>query len=230
MTPGEALSVLGLGPDSTWDEVRRAYRTQIRLHHPDRAGSSTDAMAVRVIEAFGVLQQMRASPTGWGPAVDSFPSGSTDSRPPSATRHRSDHGYTEPGPNESPGSPWAIPLAPQGPPPFERIDGDTLRFDAHADETFRWLLEAAQDLGAITYLDRSGPLFEVLCRFLDEPATSLLVTLQGRSDGTDAMCAAESIEARPGPPTSAVVDVYESVLRRLARDSQHRSRPQGPNG
>lgn len=122
------------------------------------------------------------------------------------------------------------PARPQGPPPFERIDGDTLRFDAPADETFRWLLEAAQDLGAITYLDRSGPLFEVLCRFLDEPATSLLVTLQGRSDGTDAMCAAESIEARPGPPTSAVVDVYESVLRRLARDSQHRSRPQGPNG
>ena len=64
-------------------------------------------------------------------------------------------------------------------------------------------------------MDGSAPLFEVLCRFVDEPATSLLVTLQGRADGTDALCSAESIEARPGPPTVAVVDVFENALGAL---------------
>ena len=136
--------------------------------------------------------------------------------PPGPRPGRSDHGYTEPGPTEAPGSAWSIPLDPGGPPAFTRVDADTLRFRAPADETFRWLLEAAHEIGEITYLDRSGPLFEVLCTFLGEPATSLLVTLQGRADGTDALCSAESIEARPGPPTAAVVDVYEHALHQLA--------------
>lgn len=95
-----------------------------------------------------------------------------------------------------------------------RIDSDTLAFAAPADETWRWLLDAVHDIGAVTYLDRSIPIVEVLCRFVDEPATSLVITLQGRMDRTEAFCTAESIESRPGPPTAAVVDVLEDALRR----------------
>ena len=95
-----------------------------------------------------------------------------------------------------------------------RLDADTLAFAAPADETWRWLLDAVHDIGAITYLDRSVPIVEVLCRFEGEPATSLVITLQGRMDGTEAFCTAESIENRTGPPTGAVVDLLEDALRR----------------
>lgn len=97
--------------------------------------------------------------------------------------------------------------------PVVRVGSDTLAFAAPADETWRWLLDAVHDVGAITYLDRSVPIVEVLCRFVDEPATSLVITLQGRMDRTEAFCTAESIESRPGPPTEAVVDVLEDALR-----------------
>jgi hypothetical protein len=222
--PAEARRVLGVAPGTAWPAVRRAYRDHIRHHHPDRAGSAGVSDAVRIIEAFRVLDQERRNPSPSGtapPGARAAPPSGTAPPPPSTRgTGRSDHGYTEPGPAEAPGSAWSIPLDPDGPPAFVRVDADTLRFSAPADETFRWLLEGAHEIGAITYLDRSGPLFEVLCRFLDEPATSLLVTLQGRADGTDALCSAESIEARPGPPTAAVVDVYEAALQNLTRRSR----------
>lgn len=217
MDPVEARRVLGVAPGAAWPTVRRAYRDRIRHHHPDRAGAAGVADAVQIIEAFRVLDDERRRPAPPAPTPGGGRDGPSAAGPPRSAPPpgRSDHGYTQPGPREAPGSPWSIPLGPDGPPPFVRVDADTIRFLAPADETFRWLLEGAHEIGEITYLDRSGPIFEVLCRFLDEPATSLLVTLQGRADGTDALCSAESIEARPGPPTAAVVDVFQDALHRL---------------
>ncbi|NLD75942.1 MAG: J domain-containing protein [Acidimicrobiales bacterium] len=218
----EARRVLGVGPDTPWDDVRRAYREQIRHHHPDRTGEAGVAGAVRIIEAYRVLESTRHEPEPPMPPPRARPrstfrtSYARGTTAPPAGSERSDHGFTTPGPAEAPPSPWNIPLSASGPPAFARVADDTLHFDAPADETFRWLLEAANEIGEITYLDRSGPIMEVLCRFVDEPATSLLVTTQGRADGTDAFCSAESIEARPGPPTEAVVDVYEHALRALS--------------
>jgi molecular chaperone DnaJ len=34
--------VLGVGPDASADQIRRAYRDRARRHHPDRAGATTD--------------------------------------------------------------------------------------------------------------------------------------------------------------------------------------------
>lgn len=99
-------------------------------------------------------------------------------------------------------------------PGVARVDADTVIVDAPAEETFRLLAEAANDIGDITYVDRSVPILEVLCRFEGEPATSLVITLQGRAAGTEAFCTVESIEARPAPPVSAVVDLLELALRR----------------
>ena len=111
-------------------------------------------------------------------------------------------------------------------PDVHRIDADALLLDAPADETFRWLVEAAHDVGEITYIDRSMPILEVLCRFVDEPATSLLLTLQGRGTGTEVFCTVESIEARPAPPTDAVVDLLELALHRRSVDGAE-GRPAG---
>jgi hypothetical protein len=215
----EARQVLGVAPDASWTEVRAAYRARIRAQHPDRAGAAGSAAAIRTIEAFRVLERLRheprptPSPPGGEPGGPAGPGrAASGPRPPG----RSDHGFTEPGPTEAPPSAWQIPLTGTGPPPFTRLDGDTLHFAAPADETFRWLLEVAHEIGEVTYLDRSGPIMEVLCRFEGEPATSLLVSTQGRAHGTDAFCSAESIEARPGPPTALVVDLMEAALGRLA--------------
>lgn len=101
---------------------------------------------------------------------------------------------------------------------MERVDSETIAVSAPADEVFRLLHEAAHDVGVVTYIDRSGPIMEVLCRFVDQPATSLVLTLQGRATGTDIFCSSESIEARIGPPTAAVVDLLQDAL--VARVAQ----------
>ena len=105
---------------------------------------------------------------------------------------------------------------------MQRIDADTLMVEAPAEETFRWLLDAAHDIGEVTYVDRSMPIMEVLCRFEGEPATSLLLSLQGRGLGTEVFCTVESIEARPAPPTSAVVDLLELALHRRRNPNRRR--------
>lgn len=219
MNAHEARQILGVTAATSWDDVRRAYRDRIRTHHPDRAGDEGQARAVRIIEAFAVLQTVQHDP-GAPTTVASATAAPPRRRPRAAFRtgyERSDHGFSEPGPTEAPPSAWNIPLSEAGLPAFLRITDDTIRFAAPSDETFRWLLEAATEVGEITYLDRSGPLMEVLCRFVGEPATSLLITVQGRAEGTDVFCSAESIEARVGPPTVAVVDVFEQALRDLAQ-------------
>jgi len=191
MSPSDAARVLGVAPDAAWGTVRLAYRAQIRSHHPDHAGPGSSARAARIIEAFRVLDHARLHP----PEVD------TRAGP---VRH--------PAPTVTPRRP-----ASEGPaPPVHRIDDDTLLVDAPAEETFRWLLDAAHDIGEITYVDRSVPIVEVLCAFEGEPATSLLLTLQGRSTGTEVFATVESIEARPAPPSAAVIDLLELALHRRA--------------
>jgi hypothetical protein len=190
VNPSEAARLLDVGLDDPWDDVRRAYRAHIRAHHPDRAGPASADRAAVIIEAYAVLVAHRSAP----PRPDPVPA--TPATPAAPVR-----------------APWADGLL--GPvPAVTRVDADTLALDAPADETFRWLTEAAHDIGEITYVDRSVPILEVLCRFEGEPATSLVITLQGRAEGTEAFCTAESIEARPAPPTTAVVDLLELALRR----------------
>lgn len=190
MNPAEAARLLEVGLDDPWDDVRRAYRAHIRAHHPDRAGPGAADRAAVIIEAYAVLVAHRSAPAS--PSV-AEPRSAPATAPARAAR-------------------TGQPLEPV--PGVTRVDGDTLALHAPADETFRWLTDAAHDVGEITYVDRSVPILEVLCRFEGEPATSLVITLQGRADRTEAFCTAESIEARPAPPTAAVVDLLELALRR----------------
>lgn len=190
--PAQAARILGVDPGTDRPALRAAYRRQIRAHHPDRAGAGSSDQAARIIVAYRVLDARfePAEPTAAG--ADPVPG--SESEP-------------EPSPSED-AAREAITAE------VVRLDADTIAIGAPTDEAFRWLLDAAHDLGEVTYLDRSGPIFEVLCRFEDEPATSLVVTVQGRATYTEAFCTVESIEARPAPPASAVIDCYELALRR----------------
>jgi hypothetical protein len=194
VTPAEAARILGVGVTASFDEVRIAYRSQIRTHHPDRAGPTSSGRAAAITEAYRVLVEAGPAPTE--PAA-----------PPSGDPQRTERDGPVP-PRTT-----ATSLT-YGAPPVSRVDADTLALGAPADESFRWLLDAAHDVGEITYVDRSMPIMEVLCRFEGEPATSLLLTLQGRGEYTEVFCTVESIEARPAPPTSAVVDLLELALHR----------------
>ena len=191
MSTAEAARVLGVEAGTKWTEVRGAYRDQIRSHHPDRAGSASSDRAARIIEAFRVLDHAHHHPDEVPPELPPPPT-----RPVRLVR-------------------WPPPEGPA--PPVWRSDGDSLLLDAPGEETFRWLFEAAHDIGEITYVDRSVPIMEVLCQFEGEPATSLLVTLQGRATGTEVFCTVESIEDRPAPPVESVVDLLELALHRRAR-------------
>ncbi len=207
MSTAEAAQVLGVAADAEWGAVRLAYRDQIRSHHPDRAGDDSSPRAARIIEAFHVLDRARADPLSSTAAARPESSASAPSNPPPPV---SAEPVEEPDLHRVPRWP-----PPEGPaPPVHRVDADTLLIEAPADETFRWLLDAAHDIGEITYVDRSVPIVEVLCQFEGEPATSLLISLQGRSTGTDAFCTVESIEHRPAPPAAAVVDLLELALHR----------------
>lgn len=192
LTSTQAARVLGLDPFATWDEIRQAYRDQMRVHHPDRGGDGATPQAARINEAYRTLRLLHRSRTSSGSSTTS------------------DHAATPP----PPATPWRRFRAEDQAPGLIRVDRDTLLVAAPPDETFRWLVEAATDLGEITYLDRSGPILEVLCRFEGEPATSLVLTTQGRGGDTEVFCTVESIEARPAPPVSAVIDVFELAFRR----------------
>lgn len=203
MDRAEAARLLGLGRDADPNEIRRAFRALIRRHHPDLDQADDGTTARELIAAYHLL--LAPTPEGQPLAVDDRRS--TPPPDPSIVQ-----------PTVQANAPWADMLAGSWPSsvddavPVVRLDGDTLALGAPADEVFRILIEAAHDVGDVTYLDRSVPILEVLCRFVGEPATSLVLTLQGRATFTEVFCTVESIEARPAPPTDAVVDLLQDAL------------------
>jgi hypothetical protein len=105
------------------------------------------------------------------------------------------------------------PAPPAGAPiPAEVLDGDTVHLRLPPDEAFMRLLDAAHEIGHVTYLDRSCSIFEALVTVAGEGTCSLVVSLQGRADGTDAFCTLEAIEHVASPPVRHVVEALVAAL------------------
>ncbi|MGK2950415.1 MAG: hypothetical protein ACSLFP_17720 [Acidimicrobiales bacterium] len=197
MDPAAARAVLGLGDEPTWAEVRVAYRAQIAVAHPDRSGGSTQR-AARVNDAYAALEQAHRQ-------------GHLHARPPAP-----------PAPSASP-APW--PTGPAAAPepmaePPEVLEGDTVHLALPPDEAFVRLVEACHHIGDVTYLDRSCAILEALVRVEGEGVCSLLITLQGRADGTDAFCTLEAIERVASPPVRHVVEALVAALRHPQADDR----------
>ncbi|MBX3313457.1 MAG: hypothetical protein KF906_03975 [Actinobacteria bacterium] len=189
MDRAEAARLLGVPTSADAATVRHAFRVRIRDQHPDLDPTSDGGHARTLIAAYRLLSTPPPEPAP-GPAPSATgPSGAAPPAPPRPAPH--------------------VHLEPIG---LARLSGDTIAIGAPADEAFRLLVDVAHDVGDVTYLDRSVPILEVLCRFVDEPATSLVLTVQGRATYTEVFCTVESIEARPAPPTDAVVDVLVDAL------------------
>ncbi len=96
---------------------------------------------------------------------------------------------------------------PRGSPPTAHAGGhDTIHLDLPADEAFAVLIEAAHRVGEVTYVDRSCAIFETVVVLSDGQSYSLVVTFQGRADGTDAFCTLEAMERVASVPVDLVVD------------------------
>ncbi len=185
MEVAAARAALGLGPAPSWAEVRVAYRAQITAAHPDRAGGDPDR-AVLVNEAYAALEVAHREGRlhHLAPQVD----------PPPRTAHHVHH-------------------EPLDEPP-EVLDGDTVHISAPPDEAFARVLDACHHIGDVTYVDRSCAILEALVRVDGEGVCSLVITLQGRADGTDAFCTLEAIEHVASPPVRAIVEDLVTALRR----------------
>ncbi len=191
MSLTEAIRVLGVEPGLAFDAVRAVYRDRLRVTHPDvSTGTDADGRTALLTTAFATISAaVRAS------GRDVVPS------PPAPT---------SPGPQPDPASrPWLDDLVEAA-----DVDGDTIAIGAPATEAFALLLEAASEVGSIGYVDRHLGMLEVMVRFEGGPTCSVLITLQGRTFGTDAFCTMDSIEAAPTPPLRPVVEALVAAISR----------------
>lgn len=204
MTPDEALAVLGLSSPTTVAAARVAFRERVRVAHPDVAGPASTGQASQITQAYALLRAVAAR--GDGATID--------------TRNG-----TGDAPVPRPGSPASAPgpRAPTPPRPSayeeaveaELAAGDTLLVHAPPPEAYAVIFEAAGRIGHIAYFDRSLGIIESIVRFEGGPSCSLLITLQGRSHGTEAFCTMDSIEAAPAPPIRPVVEALVDAIRSL---------------
>jgi hypothetical protein len=186
MDPDEAARVLGVAPGTDPATLRSAYRRLIRARHPDRAGHDHTAAAARIIEAYAVLRKTSTPPPA--PA------------PPSTTAPSPDAGDDGTG-----GRPIATALG-----------EDTVVVVGPADLALRLLLDAAHDLGEVTYVDRSAGLVQMVVAFQGGPVCLLLVTMRRRGHRTEVHLDVDSLDTTPAPPVAAVVALLADTIRERA--------------
>jgi hypothetical protein len=114
-----------------------------------------------------------------------------------------------------PDEPLAAPPAHDELQPDVRLIGtDTIRIAAPADEAFGRLVDAAHRVGEVTYVDSSCAIFEAVVQLSDGESYSLVVTLQGRAEGTDAFCTLEALEHIGPEPVGLVVAALAAQMGR----------------
>ena len=191
-----ARAVLGVDATDDWAAVRDAYRTLIRLTHPDLVGPGGADETLRVNAAYRVLAVARregrlhaverSAPPGPVPAPRPNPPGPRPER-------RPDH---------------------RGADDIRIIGGDTIVLSSPPAETFRRLVEAAHALGDISYIDRSSAIFETVLHLEDGTHASLVVSLQWRAhDATcEAFCTLEALDRAEHLDVSGVLEQLAQLI------------------
>ncbi|MDP8987884.1 MAG: DnaJ domain-containing protein [Actinomycetota bacterium] len=191
MDTAEARAVLAVGRTAGTEEIRRAFRRQLRRTHPDVARDVADAgrRTARLVQAYATLR-----------------------RPPGA------------------------PSAPAPPPPAGRLPaitvaGDSLRWAVPAGEAFRLLVEVADSIGDITYVDVDAGLLDMVVVLGDGTACSLMATVAARPGparppDTEVLFALEPLGAGARPPAQPVVAAVASRLARAAPHQSNSGKPQ----
>ncbi len=186
-----ARTILGVEPGDDWTVVRANYRERIRRSHPDVAGEAGVASTLELNAAYralgvarreGRLHEMPPPPDP--PRAPVAPPGEA----PSATRPR-----------------WSEP--PEPAPDARIVDASTIVLDSTPGETFRRLVEAAHEIGELSYLDRSSAIFEAVVALDDGTHASFVVSLQWRAhDATcEAFCTLEALDRAESLDASGVM-------------------------
>lgn len=184
MELGTALEVLGVSATDEWVVVRNAYRARIRAVHPDIAGPEGAERSIRLNTAYRTLSLARRDGTLSAAAERAAaPERPAPRRPPSR-----------------PSRPVADDIRIAG--------GDTLILSSTPAETFRRLVEATNQLGEISYVDRSSAIFEAVLVLEDGHHASFVVSLQWRAhDATcEAFCTLEALDRAEHLDVSGVLE------------------------
>lgn len=183
MTPEEARSVLGLTAAATAREVRDAFLRRVRANHPDVTENASGA-AERTATIISAYRLLRERPTD-------APTGPGGAAPPAS-----------PSSHSSPASVAAV----------EVITDEAIWVDADAGEVARVLLEVADELGEVSYVDRSGGLLQLTVRPPAGPTCWFTVNAVARPSGTVLVATLESIEAQPTPPPRPLVEALARAV------------------
>jgi hypothetical protein len=183
----EAAALLGVPRDASVRQVRAAYRQRIRERHPDRAGPGATLDAARIIEAYRTLSDPRPVTTPSAPA----PASPAAPAPPAPVASRPTDGRVT------------------------LVDDDTVAFSFPADEVFVLLVEVADEIGDVTYVDPDAGLLEVLVTPVGSGPWSVVLSLQGRSDQVEAFCTVEALDGSEARPAAVVNLLLDSLRRRL---------------
>jgi hypothetical protein len=122
---------------------------------------------------------------------------------------------------DSPPTEQTTPPAPAGAPQPEAehlevrlLDPATIGLAAPSSEVLPFLIEAAHQLGDITYLDPGAGLLEVVVEFVGAPTSSVVLSLQGRATGvTEVFCTVEPLSGGEAPSDEAVTHLLWRTLR-----------------
>lgn len=188
-----AAEVLGVDPADDPSTVRAAYRRLLHRHHPDHAG---------VDPTVGGPGRHGAAHDATARIIEAYavllgePEHPSPESGPSARRAPADAGAHD-------GDGWRL-----------AVDGDTITLGIPADEAFLALVDAAHHIGDVTYVDPDAGLLEAVVGIVGGPVCSLVLSLQGRAEGTDAWCTIESLDARRPPPIDDVVRLLASHVDR----------------
>lgn len=94
------------------------------------------------------------------------------------------------------------------------VDAATIGLAVPATEALPMLIEAAHQLGDITYLDPGAGLLEVVVEFVGAPTSSVVLSLQGRATGvTEVFCTVEPLSGGEAPSDDAVTHLLWRTLR-----------------
>ncbi len=182
MNEAEARAVLGVGVEAQAAEVRAAFRRRLRRAHPDVAPGAPGA-ARDTARLVEAYAVLR--------------------------RYR-------PPPAPPPSPPDVVPQPPtgstgSGSPTVISLSGDSVVYPGPPDEVFRRLVEVADRIGDISYLDQRARLLDTVV-VVDGVACSLLATLQGRAWGTEVFFTLEPLGAELRPAIEPVVAVVAAML------------------
>lgn len=102
------------------------------------------------------------------------------------------------------------------------VDESSILVFADRETTFSAVLSASQALGEVGYLDRSAWLVELIVEFVEAPTSSVVMTLQGRSAGTEVFCTVEPLSGGSSPPIAPVTDLLARTLSEVRQPPIHR--------